>query len=1660
MTERFTSRYVCDEFLGSGGLGKVYRIHNQRAEDFVLKVFKTKGRFMPGALEEDIEIFSRLHHPHLVRVYGFLPQVQRVQGMEETGPGIIFEFAEGVGLENLGEGLSYDIWEDLLAQALGALHYLHRRNILHGNLKPANFRVNKKHLLKITDFGLTRHLGNVSVEVRSNADGLAPEALLGKATAVSDLFSLGVVFYRCMTGVLPYQPDQEPHHRFLTLPPTLQELKKKIPVSLSRVVARLLHPDPKQRFSSARNALRALNFLSRKKYEGVESVDSDTALKKMSVVGHGELRSSWESGLTRWHRGEASGPLWLLHGDVAVGKTHLLREILWQAALRGFVTREILPMHSLEDLMAERDALQQKSLWIFVDLHRRGVSDWNLLERFLAEHAVKGRNLGLALEFRRVCASKNLEGLFQRASKIQGVRTFPINSFTEEESRQFIEEEFYDGPFSKEVHQLLHQFGEGNPGLLSEIARLAIRRGGACFLKQGLEENDLTAVALPLVLREATRVEWQSLPESTQRILVASVVLGRGFFAEDYQRVLEISQSELVQGLEVLKKSSWIRESQDGVEFLRPAYKKYLLGIFGEKSVYALHVKLFEALRQRDSSDPVLLARLAWGASRYSEFLEIGIRAVQQLLETARFRESVELCESLLKVSPAQGPQESIYAYLGEAHAALSEVEPALRAYERWYHYAEEDGTGLRTLKYRCLKGELYLKSGALSLAREQLQLALEIADSSNHESHRAFHAQVYFLLGSVYEQEGNFKSALRIYEEGLVLVRQESASQVRLLMRLGSLLLNHGNKKKARLSFEEALRISIQLDFLEGITDTVYALGTLSQNEGDCSQALSYYERAFDIVEKLGDPLKKVRVLNHMVSVLLEMADYPHALAHAERAQSLLGHQNSSEEKLNNDLHLLSIAVYLGNSQALREEEFVSLTQRLQSSSMLGKLYRLHGESHRLQRQFKPALECYVQSYEAFLKSQHYREANIALLYLALTECWAGDLPMAKKWLAAWDENYPVEGTEAEIHHLLEEFLELKTPLQDHVLETRIASVLRSGQQEMILLVLLALFEILLRVPDKSSAQEIKRKTVGWIEAMHRSLPEEMQLGFETRQDFKRLIGSKWKKSRGLVLSRERFLSFARINKRLSQESNIPSILQQVMDAAMALVGAERGFLLVKSASADHALIPGFRVETARNLKQENINSEEFKIGLSAVEEAIRRRVAIVTDDAQSDPHFKESESIHLYQLKSILVLPLIGETECLGALYLDHRFEMGGFSEEELLFLKAFADQAVLAIEKAKNLTELHRAKLALETRVERQTAKIEKMEVELREARSGLKYGYESIIGHSPKMIRILKLLDRITDTMVSVWIHGDSGTGKELIAQALHFNSDRKDQPFITENCSAIPENLLESVLFGHVKGAFTHADRDKMGLFEAANGGTIFLDEIGDMPLPMQSKLLRVLQEGEIRRVGSNETVPVDVRVVSATNKDLPRMVKEGKFREDLFFRLNGIKIELPPLRERKEDIPLLVQHFIQKVAEENGFVPNTISEEALSLMARYDWPGNIRELENTVRNAVLFSEGKMIGVETLGFKPEFFEPMKLMERRGVGGAAIRHGVSRSGDAQREALLDALFNTGFHKGQAAQELKITPRHLYNLLEKYRLPKNKWALKKLVEEERRA
>lgn len=277
---------------------------------------------------------------------------------------------------------------------------------------------------------------------------------------------------------------------------------------------------------------------------------------------------------------------------------------------------------------------------------------------------------------------------------------------------------------------------------------------------------------------------------------------------------------------------------------------------------------------------------------------------------------------------------------------------------------------------------------------------------------------------------------------------------------------------------------------------------------------------------------------------------------------------------------------------------------------------------------------------------------------------------------------------------------------------------------------------------------------------------------------------------------------------------------------------------------------------------------------------------------------------------------------------------------------------DEIILTLRKAEERERLRRENLFLKREVQKE-------------------YSFENIISKNERMRQIFDTIRKVAKYKSTILIEGESGTGKELVAKAIHFNSDRADNPFVPVNCGAIPENLLESELFGHTKGSFTNAVRTKKGLFEEADEGTMFLDEIGELPLQLQVKLLRVLQDGEMRRIGDSRPIKIDVRIIAATIKDLDREVREGKFRDDLFYRLNVLPMKIPPLKERKEDIPLLVDHFINKYTRELNKPIEGITPDALNCLMYYGWNGNVRELENVIERAIVLTESSQIQVENL-----------------------------------------------------------------------------------------
>lgn len=485
---------------------------------------------------------------------------------------------------------------------------------------------------------------------------------------------------------------------------------------------------------------------------------------------------------------------------------------------------------------------------------------------------------------------------------------------------------------------------------------------------------------------------------------------------------------------------------------------------------------------------------------------------------------------------------------------------------------------------------------------------------------------------------------------------------------------------------------------------------------------------------------------------------------------------------------------------------------------------------------------------------------------------------------------------------------------------------------------------------------------------------------------------------------------------------------LQLIMDAATELTASERGFLVLRDAHG------AWRVRCARNFDHEAVKSPEHKISRSLAEEVARTGRPVISVNAQDDERLTAWNSVANLKLRSVICLPLFFRERVIGTLYLDNRFREGNYGERELRLLETFADQASVAIENARLMKEnteqeqaLAERKRELEELAEVLEARAQSVRTEETPlARSALQHDYSAIIGESGALLHALRLLDRVVASDLPVLITGESGTGKELIAAAIHANSARKDKKYVKENCAAIPESLLESELFGHKRGAFTGAVADRRGLFEEAHGGTIFLDEIGEMSLEMQAKLLRVLENGEIRPVGSHEVRRVDARVVTATNRDLEQLVREGRFRADLFFRLNVVNVPLPPLRERMEDLPILIRHFLSLAAERMRIPVKAVDPLAVRQLRGWHWPGNIRELQNELQRAMALS-GQIITVEDLSANLREARPASA-----AGGAGQLKDVARvaAGQKELEMIRRTLEETGFLKAETARRLGIS------------------------------
>ncbi len=476
---------------------------------------------------------------------------------------------------------------------------------------------------------------------------------------------------------------------------------------------------------------------------------------------------------------------------------------------------------------------------------------------------------------------------------------------------------------------------------------------------------------------------------------------------------------------------------------------------------------------------------------------------------------------------------------------------------------------------------------------------------------------------------------------------------------------------------------------------------------------------------------------------------------------------------------------------------------------------------------------------------------------------------------------------------------------------------------------------------------------------------------------------------------------SLLRVAAAVSTVHGVEPLAQRLLDLAFDAIPAEHGGVLIVDRHTGD-------IEPVCVRSKEKDSAQPFAVSRTLIQYVLRKKVAVWSTDVVADEEWRQVKSLVTARIQSVLCAPLSVMERVIGALYIDTTDPAFPFDENHLHLLTAIAGIASAPIEQAQRVEwlENENARLAAETQIA------------------------SSMIGDGPAMKEIYRSIARVAHSDSTVLIRGESGTGKELAARAIHLNSPRADKPFVAINCAALAEQLLESELFGHEKGAFTGAIARKIGKFEVADEGTIFLDEIGEMSPAVQLKLLRVLQEREFERVGATRPVRVDIRVVAATNRDLEKEIGKGAFRQDLYYRLNVVPFTMPSLRERREDIPLLAGHFCALYAKKVNRIVTGISPEARECLLAYDWPGNVRELQNVIERAVVMGLDDLIRPEDL--------PDALVESKPEADKSSARYVDAVNEAKRQLILRALDQAGGVITEAAKSLGLNSNYLHRLM----------------------
>lgn len=1108
------------------------------------------------------------------------------------------------------------------------------------------------------------------------------------------------------------------------------------------------------------------------------------------------------------------------------------------------------------------------------------------------------------------------------------------------------------------------------------------------------------------------------------------------------------------------------------------------------------------------------------------------VHVLMAKIEDQRNNHSGTLSENLTALELAEEAKDlpvllETLSAVGWCYLDQGQYEKAIEHFEKGLDIARRlESKHDRASIHSCL-GTLYHNRADHRKALEHFAISLEL--SSQIGDLKGI-ANSYNNLGIVYRLKDDLVLASESYKRAIDLFSRinDQHGMAAGMSNLSSILELEGKYNEALDYSFRALQKRKKTHSRSGMAFSYYRIGSIYQSKGEIDKASTYAEKSFQIREELGEGLGIAHSRLQLSELYLETGRYPEALELCEAGlEDFEGLQNHVGVLLARKA-LARILIRLGaleEARAILEQVLAGSRegeQEVLTGTCLVLLGRIAAESGDTLR----AEGLLGRAEKLFRSNQNRRELAEALLESAALQLEIGRYDRASNRLEEAYSHLEDLGVRdlVPLYFLIRGQLELELPRFDpkeagKFLERGLVEAREFDMPEVKWRFHYRLGVLQERLGDPKLARHHFREATETLEEASSSLPQRFQKRFYQLRERRELrhaastpagtlplpaakeevqsdrdtaqpvLPSPQARDTGETLAlHQQSLKLHAIAAAMGSEKDLKKLLEFMMDAVLELVDAERGFLILKRTDVERSASGNSRrrrsITVARNLDREEILEPEGKLSESVAKKVLRTGKPVLASNALGEQRFEASRSVRELRLRSLLCVPLQFQNEILGAIYLDNRHRRDAFRNQDLDVLKTFADQAAVAVKNAQLVEEnqarnreltvanrkMESLNIKLRSIVHKRSVQLAIAHEDLRDRQSQLekRHQFQNIVGKSEVMQEIYRLLEKVSPTQLPVLLEGESGTGKELVARAIHFNSAYREGRFISQNCGAMAESLLETEFFGHTRGAFTGAVSDKKGLFELADGGTLFLDEVDEMSPGMQQKLLRTYQDGELRRVGGKEIIRVNVRFISATNKSLSELVAQKSFREDLYYRLSGVRIRLPALRERKEDIPLLVEHFLEKAAQDrvaqDSAAQDSASQEddrqrrefhpaALAALMAEDWPGNVRELRHFIERTLLITPEAVVRPEDMVFDtPLAPHPAGGPGEGGAGDAA--RPVASLGDEnltlreargrfEKEFLGSLLKACGGNVTKASRRCGISRESLYRLLRKHEL-----------------